>query len=79
MLRPRDRPAVLVADLDLDQRRDWLDFGLLRTRRPELHGQLTGPSPRSGFPPQRVRPGDGCARRRRARRERQSAGSRDRP
>ena len=22
---PRDEPAVLVADLDLDQRRDWLD------------------------------------------------------
>ena len=23
---PRDRPAVLVADLDLDQRRDWLEL-----------------------------------------------------
>ncbi|WP_327358257.1 nitrilase-related carbon-nitrogen hydrolase [Streptomyces sp. NBC_01304] len=44
MLRaPRDRPAVLVADLDLDQRRDWLDFGLLQTRRPELYGQLIEP------------------------------------
>ncbi|MFE5488466.1 nitrilase-related carbon-nitrogen hydrolase [Streptomyces virginiae] len=42
MLRaPRDTPAVLVADLDLDQRRDWLDFGLMRTRRPELYGALT--------------------------------------
>ncbi|MCX5308676.1 hydrolase [Streptomyces sp. NBC_00160] len=42
MLRaPRDRPAVLVADLDLDQRRDWLEFGLMRTRRPELYGSLT--------------------------------------
>jgi N-carbamoylputrescine amidase len=38
---PRDRPAVLVADLDLDQRRDWLDlFPLLRTRRPETYGSL---------------------------------------
>ncbi|MFB7148017.1 nitrilase-related carbon-nitrogen hydrolase [Streptomyces virginiae] len=42
MLRaPRDTPAVLVADLDLDQRRDWLDFGLMHTRRPELYGTLT--------------------------------------
>ncbi|WP_327301189.1 nitrilase-related carbon-nitrogen hydrolase [Streptomyces goshikiensis] len=42
MLRaPRDREAVLVADLDLDQRRDWLEFGLTRTRRPELYGSLT--------------------------------------
>ena len=23
---PRDEPAVLVADLDLDQRRDWLEL-----------------------------------------------------
>ena len=23
---PRDEPAVLIADLDLDQRRDWLDL-----------------------------------------------------
>lgn len=38
---PRDREAVLVADLDLDQRRDWLEFGLMRTRRPELYGALT--------------------------------------
>ncbi|GAA1960000.1 nitrilase-related carbon-nitrogen hydrolase [Catenulispora subtropica] len=44
MLRaPRDRPAVLVADLDLDQRRDWLEFGLLYTRRPEQYGSLTRP------------------------------------
>jgi len=34
---PRDRPAVLVADLDLDQRRDWLAlFPMLATRRPDL-------------------------------------------
>jgi N-carbamoylputrescine amidase len=38
---PRDRPAVLVADLDLDQRRDWLDlFPFLRTRRPDAYGPL---------------------------------------
>ena len=37
---PRDEPAVLVADLDLDQRRDWLRFGLLQTRRPEVYGAL---------------------------------------
>jgi N-carbamoylputrescine amidase len=38
---PRDRPAVLLAELDLDQRRDWLGFGLLDTRRPELYAPLT--------------------------------------
>jgi N-carbamoylputrescine amidase len=39
---PRDRPAVLVADLDLDQRRDWLElFPFLRTRRPDAYGVLT--------------------------------------
>jgi N-carbamoylputrescine amidase len=38
---PRDAPAVLVADLDLDQRGDWLDlFPLLRTRRPDTYGPL---------------------------------------
>jgi N-carbamoylputrescine amidase len=38
---PRDRAAVLVADLDLDQRRDWLDlFPLLRTRRPDAYSSL---------------------------------------
>jgi N-carbamoylputrescine amidase len=42
---PRDRPAVLVADLELDQRRDWLDlFPFLRTRRPEAYGPLAGRS-----------------------------------
>ena len=40
---PRDRPAVLVADLDLDQRRDWLElFPLLATRRPDTYGPLIG-------------------------------------
>jgi N-carbamoylputrescine amidase len=39
---PRDQPAVLVADLDLDQRQDWLElFPLLRTRRPDAYGSLT--------------------------------------
>jgi N-carbamoylputrescine amidase len=39
---PRDRPAVLVADLDLDQRRDWLElFPFLTTRRPDTYGPLT--------------------------------------
>jgi len=38
---PRDAPAVLVADLDLDQRRDWLDlFPFLETRRPDAYGPL---------------------------------------
>lgn len=41
---PRDEPCVLVADLDLDQRRDWLDlFPFLRTRRPDTYGPLTEP------------------------------------
>ncbi len=39
---PRDRPAVLVADLDLDQREDWLElFPFLTTRRPDAYGALT--------------------------------------
>jgi N-carbamoylputrescine amidase len=42
---PRDEPAVLVADLDLDQRRDWLElFPFLRTRRPEAYAKLTEPA-----------------------------------
>jgi N-carbamoylputrescine amidase len=45
---PRDTPAVLVADLDLDQRTDWLElFPMLATRRPDTYGALTAtPSPR---------------------------------
>jgi N-carbamoylputrescine amidase len=40
---PRDRPAVIVADLDLDQRRDWLElFPFLDTRRPDTYGPLAG-------------------------------------
>jgi N-carbamoylputrescine amidase len=39
---PRSEPAVLVADLDLDQARDWLDlFPFPATRRPETYGPLT--------------------------------------
>jgi N-carbamoylputrescine amidase len=49
---PRDEEAVLVADLDLDQRRDWLSFGLFQTRRPELYGRLTQPD--LGVPAQLV-------------------------
>jgi N-carbamoylputrescine amidase len=38
---PRDQPAVLVADLDLDQRRDWLElFPFLTTRRPDTYAKL---------------------------------------
>jgi N-carbamoylputrescine amidase len=41
---PRDEPAVLVADLDLDQRRDWLElFPFLTTRRPDTYSSLTEP------------------------------------
>jgi N-carbamoylputrescine amidase len=39
---PRDEPAVLVTDLDLDQRRDWLElFPFLSTRRPDAYSGLT--------------------------------------
>jgi len=38
---PRDAPAVLVADLDLDQRTDWLTlFPFFKTRRPDAYGSL---------------------------------------
>jgi N-carbamoylputrescine amidase len=41
---PRDAPAVLLADLDLDARRDWLElFPFFRTRRPDTYGPLTRP------------------------------------
>jgi N-carbamoylputrescine amidase len=43
---PRDEPAVLVADLDLDQRRDWLElFPFLTTRRPDAYAALVEPRP----------------------------------
>jgi N-carbamoylputrescine amidase len=39
---PRDQPAVLVAELDLDQRRDWLElFPFNATRRPDAYAPLT--------------------------------------
>jgi N-carbamoylputrescine amidase len=38
---PREDPAVLVAELDLDQREDWLElFPFLQTRRPDAYGRL---------------------------------------
>lgn len=41
---PRDADAVIVARLDLDQRRDWLAlFPFLVTRRPDTYGALTDP------------------------------------
>jgi N-carbamoylputrescine amidase len=41
---PRDEPCVLIVDLDLAQRRDWLDlFPFLRTRRPDTYEALTRP------------------------------------
>ncbi|MDO8185634.1 nitrilase-related carbon-nitrogen hydrolase [Conexibacter sp. JD483] len=39
---PRDAPAVLVADLELTQRDDWLTlFPFLTTRRPDTYAGLT--------------------------------------
>lgn len=41
---PRDESAVLVAEIDLDQRRDWLAlFPFLSTRRPDTYAALTAP------------------------------------
>jgi N-carbamoylputrescine amidase len=41
---PRDEPCVLVADLDLSQRDDWLAlFPFLATRRPDTYGALVKP------------------------------------
>ena len=41
---PRDEQAVLVADLDLAQGRDWIDlFPFLSTRRPDSYAALTAP------------------------------------
>jgi N-carbamoylputrescine amidase len=38
---PRDEPAVLLADLDLDQRQDWLElFPFITTRRPDAYALL---------------------------------------
>jgi N-carbamoylputrescine amidase len=50
---PRDEPAVLIADLDIDQRRDWLDlFPFLQTRRPDTYGSLTEASAATGDMPE---------------------------
>ncbi len=39
---PREEPAVIVADLDLDQRRDWLElFPFMTTRRPDTYAPLS--------------------------------------
>ncbi|GAB3255009.1 carbon-nitrogen hydrolase family protein [Arthrobacter pigmenti] len=41
---PRNESAVLVADLDLAQRSDWLKlFPFLATRRPDTYGRLVEP------------------------------------
>jgi N-carbamoylputrescine amidase len=46
---PRDQPVVLVADLDLDQRQDWLElFPFLETRRPDVYGELVDEPGESG-------------------------------
>jgi hypothetical protein len=53
----RDRRSLqegvrFVADLDLDQRRDWLDlFPMLATRRPETYGALLEPGQAYGALP----------------------------
>ena len=42
---PRDEPAVLLAELDLDQRRDWLElFPFFATRRPDAYASLASPA-----------------------------------
>lgn len=48
---PRDESCVLVVDLDLSQREDWLAlFPFLATRRPDTYGALTRPvDPASPF------------------------------
>ncbi len=57
---PRDEEAVLVADLDLDQRRDWLElFPFLLTRRPDSYAALTAPVDRRAALRGRPRR-DGC-------------------
>jgi N-carbamoylputrescine amidase len=54
---PREEPAVLVADLDLDQRRDWLTlFPFLQTRRPETYAPLVGAPPAGPVEPDDTTP-----------------------
>ena len=39
---PRDEPVILVADLHLDYKKDWLDlFPFFKTRRPDMYSSLT--------------------------------------
>jgi N-carbamoylputrescine amidase len=39
---PRDKAAILIADLHLDYKKDWLDlFPFFTTRRPEMYSSLT--------------------------------------
>ena len=39
---PRDEAAILVADLHLDYKKDWLDlFPFFNTRRPDMYSSLT--------------------------------------
>ena len=41
----RDTPTVLVADLDMDARQDWLTlFPFMTTRRPEMYSSLASKS-----------------------------------
>ena len=48
---PRDEEAVLVADVDLDQRRDWLElFPFFGCRRPDTYASLTAAVDRSPAP-----------------------------
>lgn len=44
---PRNESAVLVAELDLNQRKDWLTlFPFHETRRPDTYGSLLDPAPK---------------------------------
>lgn len=48
---PRDESAVLVADLELDQRSHWLElFPFLSSRRPETYGALAEAAPSRAEP-----------------------------
>lgn len=47
---PRNEEALLIADLDLDQRRDWLTaFPFLSTRRPDTYTTLVQPTEKAGL------------------------------
>jgi N-carbamoylputrescine amidase len=59
---PRDRPAVLVADLDLNHRRDWLNFELITTRRPDQYRRLVDDRARASRSPAAENPIGGRGR-----------------